>query len=1179
MKKTGKKILSYLLVLAMLMSMYTPVLGAEPSETTGSDTQKMEENVQDKSLEDDSLAGEEKNKQEDDQVSPEPENNPEQDMLNGGNEEETPDSSGETKEKEKDQENDHEKAIDDGGSEGEKEEETLSMACNYIFTQENDSLQSVIVEVGDQNSTVLESAEITYRDGEGEVQTAAADEVVQNVAAFLLELPVQEQNREFISMKAIAGGQEYNVSLDQGEGDMTQVEIDADEAAKAVTESQGEETNVETQADEQREKGVISADENGISSEDIKEAIAESNELAESSDGIAAYSLDGEAEVPAAISAEPKKKEHYIVVLDPGHGTIDTNGYDPGADHKFSDGTKFIEADLTMKIANYVKKELERYPDITVYLTHDTVGASKAIKMTLGQRVDYAANKHADLLVSLHLNAFDYETAHGAEVLVPRTGRYNSEVAENAHKVANNILKRLVSLGLYDRGLKESDSNDYEYPDGSKADKMAIIRGGQEAGIPAIIVEHAFLTGAADKKYLDNEASIKNLAKADAYGIAQYFGIETGGEIYEPVPESKGEWKKIGGKYYYYVGGKKQTGWQKVDNFWYYLNGSGVMQTGWLNLNGTWYYLNGSGQMQTGWQKINGSYYYLNSSGTMQTGWQKIGGKRYYLQSNGAMLGGGWHKIGSSWYYMAGDGAAAEGWGSVGGTWYYFKPGSGKMCTGWYKVGKKWYYSNESGAMQTGWLNLGGAWYYLAGNGAMAEGWANIGGQWYYLNPGNGVMCTGWYKVGKTWYYSNGSGVMQTGWLNQAGTWYYLTGSGAMAEGWINLGGQWYYMNPFNGKMCTGWYKDGKKWYYSDGSGVMRTGWLNLGNVWYFLAGNGAMAEGWNYIGNAWYYLTPGNGAMRVGWFKANGRWYYCNGSGAMQTGWLNLGNFWYYLTGSGAMAEGWTNVGGTKYYLAPGSGVMQVGWFKVGNKWYYCNGSGAMQTGWMAINGNWYYCNKSGVMQTGWITVNGKEYYLNNSGVWIPDAKKNNNTENGSNTNTKNLYKISGSSGASVEQMVSYFKSSKCTYPTKALSKGGAKDIKAFSKIILDEANAEGIKAEVVFCQVMKETGWLQFGGDVSIEQFNFAGLGATGGGEKGNSFKDVRTGIRAQVQHLKAYASTEKLNNKCVDQRFDYVERNSAPYVEWLGIPDNPSGGGWAASAGYGKDLVSMIKVLKKI
>ena len=211
MKKTGKKILSYLLVLTMLMSMYTPVFGAEPSEATGADAQKIEENVQDKSLEDDSSAEEEKNKPEDDQVSAQPEKNKEHEILNDGNEEETSDSGGETEDKEENQEINQEKDINDGVSEGEKEE-TLSMVCNYIFTQENDSLQSVIVEVGDQNSTVLESAEITYKDGDGELKIAAAEEVVQNVAAFLMELPGQEQNREFISMKAVAGGQEYNVS-------------------------------------------------------------------------------------------------------------------------------------------------------------------------------------------------------------------------------------------------------------------------------------------------------------------------------------------------------------------------------------------------------------------------------------------------------------------------------------------------------------------------------------------------------------------------------------------------------------------------------------------------------------------------------------------------------------------------------------------------------------------------------------------------------------------------------------------------------------------------------------------------------------------------------------------------------------------------------------------------------
>ena len=34
-------------------------------------------------------------------------------------------------------------------------------------------------------------------------------------------------------------------------------------------------------------------------------------------------------------------------------------------------------------------------------------------------------------------------------------------------------------------------------------------------------------------------------------------------------------------------------------------------------------------------------------------------------------------------------------------------------------------------------------------------------------------------------------------------------------------------------------------------------------------------------------------------------------------------------------------------------------------------------------------------------------------------------------------------------------------------------------------------------------------------------------------------------------------------VDPRFKYVARGSAPYVEWLGILENPQGKGWAAGA----------------
>ena len=66
-----------------------------------------------------------------------------------------------------------------------------------------------------------------------------------------------------------------------------------------------------------------------------------------------------------------------------------------------------------------------------------------------------------------------------------------------------------------------------------------------------------------------------------------------------------------------------------------------------------------------------------------------------------------------------------------------------------------------------------------------------------------------------------------------------------------------------------------------------------------------------------------------------------------------------------------------------------------------------------------------------------------------------------------------------------------------------------------------------------------------MQITQYNFAGIGTTGGGVPGNSYPDVRTGIRAQIQHLKAYATDEALVKECVDDRYSYVTKGSAPYM----------------------------------
>ena len=79
-----------------------------------------------------------------------------------------------------------------------------------------------------------------------------------------------------------------------------------------------------------------------------------------------------------------------------------------------------------------------------------------------------------------------------------------------------------------------------------------------------------------------------------------------------------------------------------------------------------------------------------------------------------------------------------------------------------------------------------------------------------------------------------------------------------------------------------------------------------------------------------------------------------------------------------------------------------------------------------------------------------------------------------------------------------------------------------------------------------------------------------------KGNSFDTPQIGIRAQIQHLKAYANNEPLVNPLVDPRFKYVARGSAEFVEWLGIQENPQGKGWAAGAGYGEKILSILAAI---
>ena len=278
---------------------------------------------------------------------------------------------------------------------------------------------------------------------------------------------------------------------------------------------------------------------------------------------------------------------------------------------------------------------------------------------------------------------------------------------------------------------------------------------------------------------------------------------------------------------------------------------------------------------------------------------------------------------------------------------------------------------------------------------------------------------------------------------------------------------------------------------------------------------------------------------------------------GLRKSGLFYDGTGWKFLNDDKTyFQDGWKTINGKKYYFKDEYAL--IGWQILDGNKYYFMPDGYAITGWFSFGSIRYYANDKGIVQTGNVVIDGKVYRFNSDGVLIEGVE------------------IGGQTQTTVRQMIKYYNSKGKKYPSKTYASKGATDIEAFCEIYYEESQAEGIRAEVAFCQAMKETGWLQFGGDVKVSQCNFAGIGATGGGISGASFKDVRTGVRAQIQHLKAYANTLPLNNACVDPRFKYVKRGSAPYVEWLGKNANPNGVGWAPAADYGTSIVQMIDKL---
>ena len=138
----------------------------------------------------------------------------------------------------------------------------------------------------------------------------------------------------------------------------------------------------------------------------------------------------------------------------------------------------------------------------------------------------------------------------------------------------------------------------------------------------------------------------------------------------------------------------------------------------------------------------------------------------------------------------------------------------------------------------------------------------------------------------------------------------------------------------------------------------------------------------------------------------------------------------------------------------------------------------------------------------------------------------------------------------------------------------GASVDAATLAQLYIDEGAAEGVAGDVAFIQGVVETGWYRFGGSVPGWKNNFAGIGATDTNPAPASFPDARTGVRAQIQHLRAYGDPRAaactippLHNPCVDPRFNLVApKGKAPTWNVMG------NGSWASSSTYAATILRL-------
>ena len=186
------------------------------------------------------------------------------------------------------------------------------------------------------------------------------------------------------------------------------------------------------------------------------------------------------------------------IVLDAGHGGSDSGAIGP---------TGVMEKNITLKVAQKTRELLQKEGALVLMTrSRDTEVSPKGSKASdieeLQARCDVANNKQADVFLSIHMDSFTSNEAHGT------TGYYYSKGSVTSQRLAEDIHSGVVNA------IKTADR-------GAKSCNFYVVK---HTTMPAVLLEVAFVSNDKEEQLLNSEAGIEKAAKGIVAGFKKFFG-------------------------------------------------------------------------------------------------------------------------------------------------------------------------------------------------------------------------------------------------------------------------------------------------------------------------------------------------------------------------------------------------------------------------------------------------------------------------------------------------------------------------------------------------------------------------------------------------------------------------------------------------------------------------------